>query len=83
MVIGTVSVTALAYLDTSRRIDEKQDQIDGINAKISAQDKTIESLAASVSTLAGSIGAIEVRIFLIFWELAIKVFPKHTKGSGI
>ena len=64
VVIGTISVTALAYLDLDRKIDHKQDQIDDINTRISAQDKLIESLSASVSALSNSIGAIEVRKYI-------------------
>ena len=64
VVIGTISVTALAYLDLDRKIDHKQDQIDDINTRISAQDDLIESLAASVSALSNSIGAIEVKNIL-------------------
>ena len=61
MVVGTVSVTGLAYLDAVQRINDKQRQIDDLNVKITQQDATIEKLSTSVSEVASEIGALEVR----------------------
>ena len=60
VVVGLVSVTGLAYFDTTRRIYDKQEQIDELTRRISNQDKTIEALASEVSEVASKIGDIEV-----------------------
>ena len=60
MVVGTVSVTGLAYLDTTRKIDDQQTQIDELNSQITSLEQTIEDLRKSFSELSGSIQGIEV-----------------------
>ena len=61
MVVGTVSVTGLAYLDAVSKIDDKQDQIDDLNVLITKQDETIEKLSTTVSEVASEIGGITVK----------------------
>ena len=61
MVVGTVSVTGLAYLDAVSKIDDKQDQIDDLNVLITQQDETIEKLSTTVSEVASEIGGITVK----------------------
>ena len=60
MVVGTVSVTGLAYLDAVSKIDDKQDQIDDLNVLITQQDETIEKLSTTVTEVASEIGGITV-----------------------
>ena len=60
MVVGTVSVTGLAYLDTTRKIENQQTQINELNAQIASFDETITSLKTSLDQLSGSIQGIEV-----------------------
>jgi uncharacterized coiled-coil protein SlyX len=74
VVVGTVSVTGLAYLDATRKINDKQLQIDQINQQIAKQDKTIATFSSqlakqdatiatfssALSTLATSVAAVEV-----------------------
>ena len=59
MVVGTVSVTGLAYLDTTRKIENQQTQINELNAQIASFDETITSLKTSLDQLSGSIQGIE------------------------
>ena len=51
VVVGTLSVTALAYLDLRSQINEKQSQLNNINTKMAAQDDKIATLTSSVSAL--------------------------------
>ena len=73
MVVGTVSVTGLAYLDTTRKIENQQTQINELNAQIASFDETITSLKTSLDQLSGSIQGIEVIKALIIYEMAILV----------
>ena len=76
MVVGTVSVTGLAYLDTTRKIENQQTQINELNAQIASFDETITSLKTSLDQLSGSIQGIEVikaLMALIIYEMAILV----------
>ena len=63
MVVGTVSVTGLAYLDLVSKIDDKQDQIDDLNVMITQQDETIEKLSTTVTEVASEIGGITVKLY--------------------
>ena len=69
VVVGTVSVTALAYLDTTRRIDDKQDQIDDLNIKIEQLVDTVKEFSSTVEEVASKIDGIEVKMWLIFVSL--------------
>ena len=60
VVVGTVSVTGLAYLDTTRKIEDQQTQINELNAQIASFDETIATLKTSLDQLSGSIQGIEV-----------------------
>ena len=51
VVVGTLSVTGLAYLDLRSQINEKQSQLNDINTKMAAQDDMIATLTSSVSAL--------------------------------
>lgn len=69
MVVGTVSVTGLAYLDTTRKIENQQTQINELNAQIASFDETITSLKTSLDQLSGSIQGIEVIKAQIIYEM--------------
>ena len=71
MVVGTVSVTGLAYLDTTRKIENQQTQINELNAQIASFDETITSLKTSLDQLSGSIQGIEVIKTQIIYEMVI------------
>ena len=71
MVVGTVSVTGLAYLDTTRKIENQQTQINELNAQIASFDETITSLKTSLDQLSGSIQGIEVIKTQIIYEMDI------------
>ena len=60
VVVGTISVTGLAYLDTTRKIENQQTQINELNAQIASFDDTIATLQTSLSELSGSLQGIEV-----------------------
>ena len=76
MVVGTVSVTGLAYLDTTRKIENQQTQINELNAQIASFDETITSLKTSLDQLSGSIQGIEVIKAQIIYGMAILVKSK-------
>ena len=71
VVVGTVSVTGLAYLDTTRKIENQQTQINELNAQIASFDETITSLKTSLDQLSGSIQGIEVIKTQIIYEMVI------------
>ena len=60
--VALVSVTGLAYLDATRRIDEKQKEIDKLRAEILTLSDEITMLSTVVSSVAGSLDGIEVII---------------------
>ncbi len=60
--MALVSVTGLAYLDATRRIDEKQKEIDKLRAEILTLSDEITMLSTVVSSVAGSLDGIEVII---------------------
>ena len=71
MVVGTVSVTGLAYLDTTRKIENQQTQINELNAQIASFDETITSLKTSLDQLSGSIQGIEVIKAQIIYDMVM------------